>query len=246
MYIFFLQEILDIPQLLAMAVGKKNLHKSWSRLVHETAQVTCHTKNSVLFVDSAGEKILASNDVSDMLDELLEAKNESRLFGLSLKLPLHVVEAIHSTHSLPKERLLQVLIEFTRQIDPKPTWRVIADALRSPAVNLPRLAEKVEKAHFTDSTSTRNVVSATETGIIRFLLIHELVSPYFITSCSFTVRAHLEVITDLKKQLMEKESELNKTIRRDQLQIQELKQQVRYITNVCSYLHVFCLHILLL
>ena len=43
-----LQEILDIPQLLAMAVGKKKSAQVRSCLVHETAQVTCHTKNSVL------------------------------------------------------------------------------------------------------------------------------------------------------------------------------------------------------
>ena len=96
-----------------------------------------------------------------MLDELLEAQNKSRIFGLKLNLPLHVVDAIHSTNSQPEDRLLQVLIEFTKQTDPRPTWRVITDALRSPAVNLPHLAEKVEAAHFPDPTSTGDVASET-------------------------------------------------------------------------------------
>ena len=103
-----------------------------------------------------------------MLDELLEAQNKSRIFGLKLKLPLHVVDSIHSTYSQHEDRLLQVLIEFTKQIDPRPTWRVIADALRSPTVNLPHLAMKVEAAHFPDPTSTRNVAFESEpTGNIR-------------------------------------------------------------------------------
>ena len=95
-----------------------------------------------------------SEDAVDMLDELLEVQNKTRIFGLKLKLPVHVVDSIHSTYSQPGDRLLQILIEFTRQVDPRPTWRVIADALKSPAVNLPHLAKKVEAAHFPDPTST--------------------------------------------------------------------------------------------
>ena len=97
----------------------------------------------------------------DMLEELLEAQNKSRNFGLKLKLPLHVVDSIHETYLQPSDRLLQVLIEFTKQVDPRPTWRVIANALMSPAVNLPHLAKKVEAAHFPDLTSTCSVVLET-------------------------------------------------------------------------------------
>ena len=123
-------------------------------------------------VATTGDETLNADDVAGMLDELLEAQNQSYVFGLKLKLPLHLVDAIHSTHLTPKDRLLHVLIEFTKQTD-RPTWRVIIDALRSPAVNLPNLAEKVEAAHLPDPTSTRNVASqATLTagmGIIRII-----------------------------------------------------------------------------
>ena len=100
---------------------------------------------------------------------ILEAHNKSYVLGLKLNLPLHVVDAIHTTHSQPEDRLLHVLIEFTKQIHPRPTWRVIVDALRSPAVGLPHLAEKVEAAHFPDRSSTCDVVSeAAPTGIFIF------------------------------------------------------------------------------
>ena len=109
---------------------------------------------------------MSPDSVGDMLEELLEAQNQSYVLGLKLKLPLHVVDAIHSTYLRPEDRLLHVLIEFTKQIDPRPTWRVIIDALRTRVVNLPHLAQKVEAAHFSHPTATRDVMSETaSTGI---------------------------------------------------------------------------------
>ena len=99
----------------------------------------------------------------------MEAQNQSYALGLKLKLPPHVVEAIHSTYLQPRDRLLQVLIEFTKQIDPRPTWRAIVAALRSPAVNLPQLAMRVEAAHFPYPTASHEAPppeATTSTGIV--------------------------------------------------------------------------------
>ena len=82
-----------------------------------------------------------------MLEELLPAQNQSYVLGLKLKLPLHVVDAIHSTHSQPQNRLLEILIAFMKHVEPTPTWKSITDALRSPAVNLPHLAQKIDGKH---------------------------------------------------------------------------------------------------
>ena len=86
-----------------------------------------------------------------MLEELLPAQNKSYELGLKLKLPQYVVEAIHSKELPPEKYLLKVLIKFLHQVEPTPTWRVIIEALRSPAVNLPVLGRKVEAAHFSVS-----------------------------------------------------------------------------------------------
>ena len=80
------------------------------------------------------------------------------MLGLGLNLRLHEVEAIHARYQDPRERLLHIIIAFLRQAEPRPTWRVIVEALRSPAVNLPALARRVEAAHFRDP---RNVVAET-------------------------------------------------------------------------------------
>ena len=113
----------------------------------------------------AVDETLKSDGVSEILDELVEAQNHSKVLGVKL-LPPHEVEAIHRQYQDPKERLLHILLAFTSQIQPRPTWRIIVEALRSPSVNLPRLARRVEAAHFPDSTSTRDVVPETTTGML--------------------------------------------------------------------------------
>ena len=116
----------------------------------------------------AGDDPLTPDDAVNVLEEIVEAQNKSYALGLKV-LPQHVVEGIHSTHSQPHDRLLEVLIEFTKQVDPRPTWRTIVTALRSPAVNLPRLAMRVEKAHCPDTTATceapLETTRSTSTGI---------------------------------------------------------------------------------
>ena len=80
------------------------------------------------------------------------------MLGLMLNLPLREVEAIFAMYSDPRDRLLHIIIAFLRQAEPRPTWRVIVGALRSPVVNQTALAEIVEAAHFPDLTTTRDVV----------------------------------------------------------------------------------------
>ena len=113
----------------------------------------------------AVDETLKSDDVTGILDELVEAQNHSYVFGLKL-LPPHKVEAIHRQYRDPEERLLHILLAFTKQIQPRPTWSVIVEALKAPAVNLPDLARRVEADHFPDPTSTRDVVPKTTTGML--------------------------------------------------------------------------------
>ena len=82
----------------------------------------------------------------------MEAQNQSRLLGLKLNVPDYIVTSIHARYTDPKERLYYVVVEFLKQVDPRPTWRAIVAALRSPAVKLPQLAMRVEVAHCPDPT----------------------------------------------------------------------------------------------
>ena len=120
---------------------------------------------SVACAAPAVDETMKSDDVSDTLDKLMEAQNHSYVLGLKL-LPTHKMEAIHRQYQDPEDCLLHIFLAFTKQIQPRPTWRVIVEALKSPSVNLPGLAARVEAAHFPDSTATRDMVPETTTGML--------------------------------------------------------------------------------
>ena len=65
---------------------------------------------------------------ADIMEEVLEAQNQSFLLGMKLKLQHHEVETIHSRHSTPRDCLFYVA--FLKQAEPS-TWRVIIEALRN-------------------------------------------------------------------------------------------------------------------
>ena len=99
-----------------------------------------------------GGEVLTLNDAVNVLEELLPAENKSFQLGLRLNLEPHRIECIHSMYTEPESRLLRVVMLFLEQVEPRPSWRVIVDALKSPSVNLPQLAMAVEAAHFPDTT----------------------------------------------------------------------------------------------
>ena len=113
----------------------------------------------------AEDATLTPDDASDVLEELLPAQNKSYELGLKLKLPQHEVEAIHSRHLSSDERLREILIKFLKQAEPRATWRVIIEALRSPTVDDKALARKVEAAHFPHPTAIRDVKVVETTGM---------------------------------------------------------------------------------
>ena len=88
------------------------------------------------------EKTLSPDDAATILEELLDAQNHAKYIGLKLKVPQHIVDA---TYSHPRDCLYSVIMEYLKQVDPRPTRKAIADAFRSRLVGLPRLAEAIGK-----------------------------------------------------------------------------------------------------
>ena len=127
---------------------------------------------------------LTPDDAVDMLEELLPAQNKSYELGLKLKLPQHVVEAIHSKELSPNKYLLKILIKFlqTNVERPRQTWSVIVEALKSPAVDLPVLARRIEAAHFPDTTATSDVVAETTSMSLSAIYSSDFVSHVSIIS----------------------------------------------------------------
>ena len=85
--------------------------------------------------------MLSPDDATDVLEELLEAQNHAKYIGLKLKVPQHVLDG---TYSQPRDHLYAVIMEYLKQVEPRPTWRAIANSLRSSLVSLRHLALKIE------------------------------------------------------------------------------------------------------
>ena len=92
-------------------------------------------------------KTLTPDDAIEILEEILPAQIKSYNLGLKLKIPLHVVKAIHAKHQSTEDHLREVIETFLNGVGSEPTWRVIVDALRSPSVNLQQLADTIENKH---------------------------------------------------------------------------------------------------
>ena len=95
----------------------------------------------------------------EILEELLPAKNKSLFLARKLKIPDHTVEAIEKQYIDSQERLYHVIVEFVKQMEPRPTWRIIIDALRSSIVNLPRLAKEIERRHDSHTPAIKPMIS---------------------------------------------------------------------------------------
>ena len=104
----------------------------------------------------AGDDILTESDAVNILEELTEALGHANILGVMLCIKPVELEAISKMYQDPKERFYQIILAFLRQAEPRPTWRAIANALKSPIVNLTALAKRVEAAHFPDPTASRD------------------------------------------------------------------------------------------
>ena len=67
--------------------------------------------------------------------------------GLKLGIPDHVLQSIRRNFTDPDECLYEVILEFLKQEEPRPTWRAIIDALKDASVNYTHLACELERRH---------------------------------------------------------------------------------------------------
>ena len=91
--------------------------------------------------------MLGVDDLSTVLTEIIEARSRSYYVGLGLGVPPPILESIRTTHVDQQDRLLHTVKYFLEHANPEPTWRAISDALKSPLVDLPRLAQTIEEKY---------------------------------------------------------------------------------------------------
>ena len=89
-------------------------------------------------------KTLTHADVTEVTGRLLEISTKTDVFGRLLQLPKATVESFHQRFEDPEGRLLHLLDEFAKQVEPRPTWSLILGALRHPLMKEYRLAQSIE------------------------------------------------------------------------------------------------------
>ena len=84
------------------------------------------------------------DDLGTLVDELHDARTKWYYVGLRLKVSVSKLEAIKGEHDDLADRLLEMLMEALKRVEPLLTWRAVVEALRSPTVGLQLLAKKIE------------------------------------------------------------------------------------------------------
>ena len=89
-----------------------------------------------------------------MFRELYEVRVKWHSFGIELKLSLSHLEVIRIRHNNdPDECFKELLCTWLKQVDPKPTWAAVVNALASPTVGYQHLSEVVGGTHVTAPTT---------------------------------------------------------------------------------------------
>ena len=90
---------------------------------------------------------LGPDDLHVVLSEIIDAKAKAKYLGLALGLSPTTVDGTCQQYGDLQDRLSDVMKEYLKKIDPHPTWKAIAIAMRSPTVNFPHLAERIEEKY---------------------------------------------------------------------------------------------------
>ena len=88
--------------------------------------------------------VLTVNDLGVVQEELYGARTHWYNIGLKVD----TLDTIRITCSgEPSECFREVLKRYLQRVTPLPSWRSLVEALRSPTVDQPQLAEKVERKY---------------------------------------------------------------------------------------------------
>ena len=102
--------------------------------------------NILLYLCSIVESPLGVDDLFVVLEELYDAQTHWYNLGLGLRLKSNVLDAIEKQCPGDCSKCFRdTLKDYLNTLSP--SWRALVKALRSPIVNLPKLAETVEQNH---------------------------------------------------------------------------------------------------
>ena len=123
-------------------------------------QIVMETRGSARATSPSNvlDRILGKEDAIDVVGKLQDLVTKTKFLGRVLGLPPSTVESIHKQYSDPPERLLSVIDEFVKQVEPRPTWRTLLNALRGPLIGEYALAKTIGESLTTDVSTSAAVV----------------------------------------------------------------------------------------
>ena len=92
--------------------------------------------------------MLGVDDLSVVLEELFAIRSHWNPMGLKLGLKVDTLDAIkQQCCGDPRDCFQEMLKNYLKKTNPLPSWRSLIEALKSPTVDQPQLAKKLEKQY---------------------------------------------------------------------------------------------------
>ena len=118
--------------------------------------IPVHAVKSVCFSFSEDMTLSLSSHLHIVQNAIHGAQAKWYLIGVGLQVNVSTLDNIKSTCTTSStECLCQVLIQWLKAIDPKPTWRALVDVLRTPVIDEKQLAADLAKQYCSCNTESR-------------------------------------------------------------------------------------------
>ena len=95
----------------------------------------------------SGYEVLNMDNAAIVAEELFHVRPDTYELGLALQLSQDVLQTIMTENQKPHGQILRITEVFLKRKDPKPTWRAIIEALKTPAVNRSKMAQQIQEKY---------------------------------------------------------------------------------------------------
>ena len=105
---------------------------------------------------------LSAKDLGEIQNILSEVCKKWFNIGIQLKVTHGTLENIEANYKTVEECCRKMLHTWLSQVEPKPTWAALVEALKSPTVKCNNVARKIELEHLTELESSQDRVYLNE------------------------------------------------------------------------------------
>ena len=137
--------------------GRGSVGLNYFFSVYYALALTILTILRIVCMSLAMDETLTSDYAEKVYHALKGAAPRAAELGERLGLLREKIDGIKSKHPRKEDQLRQFIVAFLGKDQPKRTWRVIVEALKSTEVNLPELAKGIERKYDTLPTLERYI-----------------------------------------------------------------------------------------